>query len=106
MKRKRVCMAVCKGKGHTMNKHTDFSRNATDDVIILDIERSGATITRIITIYDQSARETGERPARRLAWQRVIRELGGVTVLAVVRWHMLKLSSVRRRYQMSVYCIM
>jgi len=34
----------------------------------------------IVTVYDQKARETEERPARRLNWHEVIRQGGGGTV--------------------------
>jgi len=37
---------------------------------------------RIVNIYDQRTREAGDRPARRLSWQKIIRQGGGGTVLA------------------------
>jgi len=36
---------------------------------------------RIVNIYDQGAGETGERPARRLDSQKIIRQVGGGTML-------------------------
>jgi len=35
----------------------------------------------IVIIYDQSAREIEERPARKLGWQKVVRQGGGGMVL-------------------------
>ena len=63
------------------NKQTHLSKNAGDYVIIIDITRRGEKVIRIIHIYDQRARETGERPARRLDCQKIIWQGGGGTVL-------------------------
>jgi len=76
-KRKRVWTAVCKGCGLTMNTRTDLSKNIGDDVIVLDIKGTGEKIISIVNIYDQRARETGKRPARRLDRQKIIRRGGG-----------------------------
>jgi len=58
----------------------DLSRGANDDVIATDVRRRGEKIRRIVNIYDQKDARSGERPARKLDWQRVIRQ--GGTVLA------------------------
>jgi len=40
-KRKRVWTAVCKESGLITNERTDLSKNAGDDVIVVDIKRRG-----------------------------------------------------------------
>jgi endonuclease/exonuclease/phosphatase family metal-dependent hydrolase len=80
--RKRVWTAVRKGRGLTTNERTDLSRNTGYDVIVVDITKRREKMIRIVNIYDQKARETGERPVRSLDWQKVIRQGGGGTVLA------------------------
>jgi len=37
---------------------------------------------RIVNIYDQRMRVPGDRPPRRMSWQRIIKQGGGSTVLA------------------------
>jgi len=86
-------MAVRKGSGLTTNVRTDLSKYAGDDVIVVDIKRRGEIMIPIANIYNQRARETGERPARRLNWQKIIRQGGGGTVVMGdfnahgQRWH-------------------
>jgi hypothetical protein len=65
-----------------VDERTDLSRGANDDVIATDFRRRGEKITRIHNVYDQKDALSGERekPARKLNWQRVIRQ--GGTVLA------------------------
>ena len=65
-----------------VDKRTDLSRGANDDVIAPDVRRRGGKITRIINIYNQKDVQSGERkrPVRRLNWQRVIWQ--GGTALA------------------------
>jgi len=75
-------MAVCKVRGLTTNERTDLSRNAGEDVIVVDIKSRAEKMIRIVNIYDQKARETGERPVITLDWQKVIRQGGRGTVLA------------------------
>jgi len=70
------------GSGLTTNEQTDFSKNAVSDVNVVDIERRGDKMTRIVNTYDQRDGEISWRPARRLDWQRIIRQGGGGTVLA------------------------
>jgi hypothetical protein len=74
-------MVVPKGSGFETNERTELSENALCDVIVVDIKRMGEKMTRIVNIYDQKEWETAERPARRLSWQRIIRQGGGGTVL-------------------------
>jgi hypothetical protein len=81
-KRTRVWTAGRKGRGLTTNERTHLSRNAGDDVIAVDIYGRGETMIKIVNIYDQKAWETGEGPAGRLGWQKVIRQGEGGTVLA------------------------
>jgi len=73
-KRKTVWMAVGKGSGFPNNERTDLSKNPLSDVIVVDIECRGDKMTRIVNIYDQREGETGERPSKRLNWQRIIRD--------------------------------
>jgi len=63
-----------------VHEWTDLSRGANDDVIATDVRRRREMITRIINIYAQQDTQSGERPPRKLNWQRVIRQ--GGTVLA------------------------
>jgi hypothetical protein len=68
------------GTGLPTHERTDLSMNAGDNVIVVDIKRRGENMIWIVNIYDEKARETGERPARRLDWQKVIRQGGCGTV--------------------------
>jgi len=61
-----------------VDDRTDSSRGATNNVIATDVRRRGETITRIINIYDQRTTQSGQRLARKLNWQRVIRQGGTV----------------------------
>ena len=79
-KRNRVWTAIRKGSGLVVDEWTDQSTGANDNVIATDVRRRGEKITRIVNIYDQKDTRSGERPARKLNWQRVIRQ--GGTVLA------------------------
>jgi endonuclease/exonuclease/phosphatase family metal-dependent hydrolase len=79
-KRKRVWMAVRKGSGLAVDERTDLSKGGNDDVIVTDVRRRGEKVTRIVNIYDQKDTQSRERPARKLRWQRIIRQ--GCTVLA------------------------
>jgi len=79
-KRERVWTAIQRGSGLTVDERTDLSRGATEDVIATDVSRRGERIMRIVNIDDQKNTHLGERPARKLNWQRVIRQRG--TVLA------------------------
>jgi endonuclease/exonuclease/phosphatase family metal-dependent hydrolase len=79
-KRKRVWTAIRKGSGLVVDDRTDLSRGANNDVIVTDVRRRAEKITRIVNVYDQKDTQSGERPARKLNWQSVIRQ--GGTVLA------------------------
>jgi hypothetical protein len=79
-KRTRVSTAIRRGSGLVVDERTDLSRGANHDVITTDDRRRGETITRIVNVYNQKDMQSGERPARKLNWQRVIRQ--GGTVLA------------------------
>jgi len=63
-----------------VDERTDLRRGANEDVITTNVRRRGERITRIINVYDQKNTHLGERPARKLIWQRVIQQ--GSTVLA------------------------
>lgn len=75
-------MAVRKESSFATNKGTNLSKNVLRNAILVGIERSEDTTTWIVNIYEQREGETGERPARRLNCQRIIRQGGGVIVLA------------------------
>jgi hypothetical protein len=62
-----------------VDERPDLSRGANEDVIATDISRRGERTMRIVNVYDQKNTHSGERPARKLDWWRVIRE--GSTVL-------------------------
>jgi hypothetical protein len=79
-KRKRVWTAIRRGSGLLVDEWTDLSTGANEDVIATDVRRRGERITRIVNVYDQKNTRSGERPARKLDWRRVIRQ--GSTVLA------------------------
>jgi len=80
--RKRVWTAIQKGSGLVVDERTDLTRGANGDVIATDVRRRGEKITRIVNVYNETDTQLGERerPARKLNWQRVIRQ--GGTVLA------------------------
>jgi hypothetical protein len=63
-----------------VNQRTDLSRGANGDVVATDLRRKGESITRIVNSYNQMNTHSGERPARKLNWQRLIRQ--GSTVVA------------------------
>ena len=79
-KRKRVWTAIWRGSGFVVDERMDLSRGANKDVIATDVRRRGERTTRIVNVYDQKNTHSGERPARKLNWQRVIWQ--GSTVLA------------------------
>lgn len=49
-----------------MNKYTNWSKKVSDDVSVVDLKRRGEIMIGTVNIYNQRARETRERPARRL----------------------------------------
>jgi len=57
----------------------DLCRGANEDVIATDVGRREERIMRIVNVYDEKNTHSGERPAPKLNWQRVIRQ--GSTVL-------------------------
>jgi len=63
-----------------VHERTDLSRGANEDVIVTDVRTRGERIMRIVNIYDQKNTHSGERPARKSDWPRVIRQ--GSTNLA------------------------
>jgi len=69
-------MTVRKGSGFTTNERNDLRWKAGNDVMIVDIKRRGEIMIIIGNIDNQRGREPGDRPARRLDWQKIIR-LGG-----------------------------
>jgi len=56
-----------------MKERTELNKNAGNNIIVVATRRKGEKTIMIVMIYDQRARETGERPARRLDWQKIIR---------------------------------
>jgi hypothetical protein len=74
-------MAVCKGRGFVIDKQTDLSRGANDDVMVTDIENRGEKITRIINVYKPRDVLTAERQVTKQNWDRAIRQ-GGDTMMA------------------------
>jgi len=79
-KRKRVWTAIRRGSGLVVDERTDLSRGANEDGIANDVRRRGERVTRIVNVYDQKNTHSGERPARKLDWRRIIRQES--TVLA------------------------
>jgi len=71
-----VWTVIRKGSGLVVHERTDLSREVNDDVIATDVRRRGEKTTRIVNIYDQRDTWAGERMARKLSWQRVIRQGG------------------------------
>ena len=67
---------IRKGSGLVVHELTDLSREVNDDVIATNVRRRGEETTRIVNIYDQRDTRAGERMARKLSWQRVIRQGG------------------------------
>jgi len=67
----------CEGNGLRSNEHFDLCTIASDDAIVVDINRSGDKIIRVINIHDWWARETRERPTSRQDWEKIIRRGGG-----------------------------
>jgi len=51
-------------------------------MIGVDLKRRREKMIRIVNIYNLRAREPPDRPARRLNWQKVIRQRGGSMELA------------------------
>jgi hypothetical protein len=61
-----------------VDERTDLSRGENEDVIATDVRRRGERQTRIVNVYDQKNTHSGQRPARKLNWQRVIWQGGNV----------------------------
>jgi hypothetical protein len=57
----------------------DLSRDMNEDVIANDVKNRVERTMRIVNIYDQRNTHSGERPAQKSNWERVIRQ--GSTVL-------------------------
>ena len=79
-KRNRLWTTIQEGSGLVVDERTDVRRGANDDVNAADVRRRGEKIRRIVNVYDQKDAQSGERerPARKLNWQRVIRQGGTV----------------------------
>jgi len=52
-KRMRVWTAILKGSGPSTNKQIDLSQNTRNEVIVVDIQRRGEKLIRMVKIYDQ-----------------------------------------------------
>ena len=69
---------------------TDLSSGENEDVIATNVRRGGERKTRIVNIYHQTNTHSGERPARKSIWQRVIRQgstaLPGDFTAHSIRW--------------------
>jgi len=63
-----------------VDERTNLRQGANHDVIATDVRTGGERIMRIDEVYDQRNTQSGERPARKLHWQKVI--LQGTTVFA------------------------
>jgi hypothetical protein len=70
--RKRVWVEIRGGSGLVVDERTDLSRGANEDIIPTDVRRRGERIMRIVNVTDQMNTHSGERPAQKLNWQRVI----------------------------------
>lgn len=69
-----------KGSSHRTNEGLDLNANAGNTVIDVEINRSSKRLIRIVNIYNQRGWETGERPAEKLYWQKMIWQEGGSMV--------------------------
>jgi hypothetical protein len=76
-----VWITVHTESGLTTNIQTDSSKHAGNDDVVANIKIRGEQMMRIVIIYNQRARDTGESPARRLYWPKLIRQGGSSTVL-------------------------
>jgi hypothetical protein len=63
-----------------VDEHTDLLTAVNDDVIVTDVRKRGEKLSRIVNDEDQRDTQSGERQAKNLHWQSVIRQ--GRTVLA------------------------
>jgi len=77
-KRKRVWTGIRRESGLVVDGWTDLSRRANEDVIATNVRGRGERITRIVNVSDRKNTHSGEGPARKLNWQRVIRPGGTV----------------------------
>jgi len=71
-KRKSVWTAVRKRNALAADERTDLSKGANDDVIVIDVKRTGEKMTRMINICKQRDVQTGERQARKINWHKII----------------------------------
>jgi hypothetical protein len=62
-KRKRVWTAIRRGSGLVFDERRDLSRGANEDVMATDVRRRGQRIMRMVNVYEQKIRHSGERPA-------------------------------------------
>jgi hypothetical protein len=65
---------IRRGSSLVDDERTDLSRGANGDVVATDLWRKGERITGIVNGYDQKNTHSGERLARKLNWQRLIRQ--------------------------------
>ena len=63
-------MVIRKGSCLVVEKRTESSRGANDDVIATDFRRRGEQKTRIVNVYNQHDAQLGERerPAPEFNW--------------------------------------
>lgn len=74
--KKWLWMAVRNGRSRTMNEQTDFRRNARDDIIVVNITRTGENMIMIVNINNQRKRVMGERAPKRVNSHKIIRQGG------------------------------
>jgi hypothetical protein len=72
-KRKSVWIAIRRRSSLVVDEWMDLSSGTNEDVTANDVRRRGERITRIVNVFDQKNTHSGERPTRKLSWQRVIR---------------------------------
>jgi hypothetical protein len=80
-KGKRVSTSARNGRGQTTIERTNLSKNTDDDIIVFDINRRRENLIWIVIVYNHRAREAGEKPAGRQNRQKMMRQVGGGTVL-------------------------
>lgn len=63
-----------------IDERKDFSRGATNNVIVTVVRMRGEKLTRMVNVYNQKDTESGERPARKLNWQCITRNGANVLI--------------------------
>jgi hypothetical protein len=77
-KRKRVWTAIQRGSSLVVVERTDMSRGANEDGNATDGRRRGERTMTIVNVSNQKNTHSGERPSRKMNWQRVIPQDGTV----------------------------